>query len=113
MILRPEVLAPAVFLVGFLLGFGTRSSISWRRQRRAQSAYRPDEMSSSAWRLQPPPARAALTAADVESLRPVADAPAISGEANEGTGECRHTAAGQQPNPLVDGLSSSPTSARY
>jgi hypothetical protein len=77
---RPEILAPVIFLLGFVFGFATRASISRRRHRRARPSHRSDAMAASTWRLQPPATKAAD--ADGERLREVADAPGITGQRN-------------------------------
>jgi hypothetical protein len=61
-ILRPEVLAPMAFLLGLFVGFETRALISRRRQRQARSSYLSDQMTSAAWKLQPPPSMGGSTA---------------------------------------------------
>jgi hypothetical protein len=79
---RPEILAPVVFLLGFVFGFAGRASISRRRRWRARSSYRSDAVAASSWRLQPPPAKAVLAQADRERLQDIADAPKISEQTN-------------------------------
>ena len=79
---RPEILAPALFLLGFVVGFATRASISRRKQRRARSSYPSDATAASTWRLQPPATQAAVAQVNDERLQEVADAPGITEKAS-------------------------------
>jgi hypothetical protein len=85
LMLRPEVLAPVTLLLGFVLGFGTRASISRRRRRRAQSSYLSDRTMPAGWLLQPPATKTVVVDTDGGRLPEIGDAPGIGEQVSAAT----------------------------